>query len=28
MNVENTVAKVKAQFSEAPAKVTRLVEVA
>jgi len=28
LSVENTVAKVKAQFSEAPAKVTRLVEVA
>jgi 1-deoxy-D-xylulose-5-phosphate synthase len=28
LSVENTVAKVKAQFSEAPSKVTRLVEVA
>ena len=28
LSVENTVAKVKAQFSESPAKVTRLVEVA
>ncbi|HEY3931944.1 MAG TPA: 1-deoxy-D-xylulose-5-phosphate synthase [Verrucomicrobiae bacterium] len=28
LSVENTVAKVKAQFSETPAKVTRLVEVA
>jgi transketolase C-terminal domain/subunit len=28
LSVENTVAKVKAQFSEALAKVTRLVEVA
>ncbi|HVU08386.1 MAG TPA: 1-deoxy-D-xylulose-5-phosphate synthase [Verrucomicrobiae bacterium] len=28
LSVENTVAKVKAQFSEAPAKVTRLIEVA
>jgi transketolase C-terminal domain/subunit len=28
LSVENTVAKVKAQFGEAPAKVTRLIEVA
>ncbi len=28
LSVENTVAKVKAQFSEAPAKVSRLIEVA
>ncbi|MEJ0089370.1 MAG: transketolase C-terminal domain-containing protein [Limisphaerales bacterium] len=28
LSVENTVAKVKAQFSEAPANVTKLVEVA
>ncbi|HUZ07423.1 MAG TPA: 1-deoxy-D-xylulose-5-phosphate synthase [Candidatus Paceibacterota bacterium] len=28
LSVENTVAKVKAQFSEAPAKVTRLIELA
>ena len=27
LSVENTVAKVKAQFDEAPSKVTRLVEV-
>ena len=28
LSVENTVAKVKAQFEEVPVKVTRLIEVA
>jgi len=28
LTVENTIAKVKAQFGEAPAKVTKLIEVA
>ena len=28
LSVENTIAKVKAQFGEAPATVTRLIEVA